>query len=83
MEDFKKYPNMLRQYIRNAKVYFDTHPNIAAHKWAANIYEWVFAEMLFARHSDYMDKFKNTLFPPEESWYKNRLEEMFKVDLTI
>lgn len=83
MEDFKKYPNMLRQYIRNAKVYFDTHPNIAAHKWAANIYEWVFAEMLFARHSDYMDKFKNTLFPPEESWYKKRLEEMFKVDLTI
>ena len=83
MEDFKKYPNMIRQYIRNAKVYFDTHPNIAAHKWAANIYEWVFAEMLFARHSDYMDKFKNTIFPPEESWYKNRLEEMFKVDLTL
>lgn len=83
IEDFKRYPKMLRQYVRNAKVYFDSHPDSAAHKWACNVYEWIYAEIMYSRHSDYMEKEKNLLFPHDESWYKESLERYFSVDLTI
>lgn len=81
LEDFKKYPKMLRQYIRNAKVYFDEHPDSSIRTWAADVYEWVFAEIMYSSHKEYMKRYKNTLFPIDRDFYKKKMEEYFGVNL--
>ena len=83
LEDFKKHPRMLRQYVRSASEFLKTHPNSSVHKWAQSAYEYVFAEIMYAKHSDFMDKYKNGIVKYNEYDYKQALEEFFNVDLNV
>ena len=49
---------------------------------AENVYEWVFAEVMYSSHNDYIAKNKG-LFPNEQDWYMKKLEEYFGEDLTL
>lgn len=83
LEDFRKHPRMLRQYIRSAAKYFKNHPNSSVHKWANSVYEWVFAEIMCSKHSEFMDVYKNGLIEYDKQYYKETLEKYFNVNLDI
>ena len=83
LEDFKKHPRMLRQYIRSAAKYLETHPNSSVHKWANSVYEWVFAEIMCSKHSEFMSAYKNGLIKYDKQYYKETLEKYFNVNLVI
>ena len=83
LEDFKKHPRMLRQYIRSAAKYLETHPNSSVHKWANSVYEWVFAEIMCSKHSEFMSAYKNGLIKYDKQYYKETLEKYFNVNLDI
>lgn len=42
IEDFKKYPNMIKFYARNAKIFLDTHPHSKAKLYCKNEWEMVY-----------------------------------------
>lgn len=83
LEDFRKHPRMLRQYIRSAAKYLETHPNSSVHKWANSVYEWVFAEIMCSKHSEFMSAYKNGLIEYDKQYYKETLEKKFNVNLDI
>lgn len=74
---------MLRQYVRSAAEFLRTHPNSSVHKWAQSAHEYVFAEIMCAKHTDFIDKYKNGATQYNELYYKYALEEHFNVDLSI
>lgn len=84
LEDFLRYPKMMRQYVRNAKIFLDTHPDSKVHSWANSVYEYVYAEIFSANHKEYMLAKQNNLFDgqsPDE--FKAFLESFFKVNLDL
>ena len=83
LEDFEKYPRMLRQYVRSAAEFLRTHPNSSVHKWAQSAHEYVFAEIMCAKHSDFIDKYKKGFITYDAQYYKEALESRFSVDLTL
>lgn len=50
---FKKYPRVLRQYIKREQVYLDTHPNAKSHRYFANAYEVMTYEIFFDNVSEF------------------------------
>ncbi len=83
LDDFKKHPRMLRLYVRSAAEFLRTHPNSSVHKWAQPAHEYVFAEIMYAKHSYFIEKYKNGATQYGELYYKQALEEYFNVDLSI
>lgn len=70
IEDFKKYPKMLRQYVRNARIFLDNHPNSSVHKWAISACEYVLAEIMYKSHREYMEQKENRIFEDGDNYYK-------------
>lgn len=81
IEEFKRYPLMLRQYVRNAAVFYDKHPDSSVRKWAASVYEWVFADIMYDTFADFRARCKDTLFPIAPTLAKVGMEKIFNVDL--
>ena len=79
-EQFKKYPKMLRQYIRNVDIFFKTHPNAKTVTRFGNAYVKLFREIFFDKGQSFED-FRNGLFEIPEDYYKKKLEEYFNVNL--
>lgn len=84
-EDFEERPRMLRLYLRGAKAYWDAHPNSSIRNKYRGVFEWLYAEVMFANHAMFLKREKNILFAEEhdEEWYRRELEKRFDVDLVI
>lgn len=78
LQDFKEHPVMFRQYVRYAKRYFDSHPNSSIHTWAADVYEWMYEEILCYSKKQYLTKHKPNI---PTGAHKKILEETFGTSL--
>lgn len=69
IEDFKRYPNMVKAYIRAGQKFLDTHPNSRTASEYTNVYAWFYRDVLCRSQSDY-DASKNGLFGSTNYWQK-------------
>lgn len=71
VEEFRRYPKMLRLYCRYGQKYLDTHPN----KYFRDIYEQMACDLFFKD----VHAFQAAGYEPHEA--KRRLEEFFNINL--
>ena len=83
-EDFKKYPGMLKFYLRGGQEFFDTHPDSKTKsRFGGNIYDRMLYELFFDHFEDYEKVMKPGLFLEDKVDSKAFLEDYFGMDLTI
>ena len=83
-EEFKKYPGMLKFYLRGGQEFFDTHPDSKMKsRFDGNIYDKMLCELFFDHFEDYEKVMKPELFVEDKVDSKVFLEEYFGMDLTI
>ena len=81
IEDFKKYPKMLEAYIRNARIFWETHPHVKTVKKFRSAEEWCFCELLCESYKTFKSMFIDCLFPVEPEWFIDYFEREFHVSL--
>lgn len=81
--DYLKYPKMLKQLIKSAQVFLDTHPDCSSVKKFGNAYNLVFHNLFFYSYEDYHTAVTGGMFPSTAIDAKAFLEDYFKIDLTI
>ncbi len=77
---FKKYPKMVRAYLRAGVKFRKSHPDSYAANHYADVYEWFTRDVFYPRTQDWV-KVNNGLFGKPD--FKAFLEEQFGIDLTI
>ena len=75
---FKRYPNMVKAYIRAAQRYRNKHPDAKTVKAYDNVYEWFYRDVFCYRQSDF-EQSKQGLFGNPD--YKSFLEQQFNIEL--
>ena len=83
IEEFKKHPIMVRQYIRNASYYFDNHYKNNNRKGETpfnKVYEWFTMTVFCESMTEFRERFGKNLFD-EAVDCKKFLEDYFKVSL--
>ena len=83
INQFKKHPKMVRQYIRNASYYFDNHYNNEYRKGEKlfnNVYEWFTMTVFTESMQEFRERFGRNLFDDGIDC-KRFLEEYFGVSL--
>lgn len=77
-EQFKKYPNMVKFYIRAAQRYIKKHPETKAlHKYE-NVYEWFYRDVFCITQNQFNESKVSFFGKPN---YKRFLEEYFNIEL--
>lgn len=76
LNEFKKYPNMVKAYVRACKVFLDTHPQTKAAQKYDNAYDYFYREVFFAKECEWM-AYKNNLFGKADT--KQLLEQYFSI----
>lgn len=78
IDQFKKYPNMVKAYIRAGQKYRNKHPNVKSIKTHPTIYEQFVRDVFFSREKKFKET-QNTLFRPID--YKQFLMNYFNINL--
>lgn len=78
LEQFKKYPNMVKAYINAQKVFRESHPISKNTKLYPTVFDWFFREAFFDKHKQYED-YCNQLF--ENVDVKTYIEDYFDIKL--
>lgn len=82
--DFLAYPRFLKQLIRSAQIYLDTHPQVnAVEKFDNNAYNMLLHNLFFDSYEKYHNAVTGGMFPETAIDAKAFLEDYFKIDLTI
>ena len=76
--DFIKYPKLVRQWIRNGKLFMQNHINARVHEKFGNVYDLFFHNIFCDSYNDYILKTRG-LFGRLDC--KQWLEDYFKTDL--
>ena len=79
-EQFKKYPNMIKVYIRAGQKYRETHPNVNRVKDHKDIYMWFAREVFYDSQILWEQSHKDLLFEVETD-YKKFIEDYFNIQL--
>lgn len=74
---------MLKQLIKSAQVFLDTHPNCSSVKKFGNAYNLVFHNLFFYSYEKYHNAVTGGMFPETAIDAKKFLEDYFKIDLTL
>ena len=61
VSDYLKYPKPLKQLIKSAQKWLDTHPNVKSHQKFGNAYDLVFHNLFCDNYEDYKLKIKDNL----------------------
>ena len=61
---FRRYPGMVRAYLRAAEKYRNSHPDVDTVKKYADVYEWFTREVFFERQAYWEDHKTVTQFTP-------------------
>lgn len=77
IEDFKKYPKMVRFWCRYGQKYLDTHPNVKTREYFSGVFEWFVCNLFFKSIEDFRRKWPNG----SEDECKAFLEKQFGVNL--
>lgn len=78
LESFKKYPNMVKAYIKAQQAFRDTHPTSKNTKRYPTVYDWFLREAFFESQKNYED-YCNSLF--EKPNAKSYIEDYFNIKL--
>lgn len=79
-EQFKKYPNMVKIYIRAGQKYRETHPSVDRVKAHESVYSWFVSEVFYDSWSAWELSRNDLLFEVEVD-YKKMIEDYFNVKL--
>lgn len=84
-EQFKQYPNMLRQYVRNLVIFMHTHPECkVSQRYPKGPCQKMYRDLFFNTQQEFENFDNGTLFlKPTEDWYRTELEDYFNVNLTF
>lgn len=80
LSDFRRYPSLVRVWLKHGKVWWDTHPNARSHQKFADIYELFLSNVFFPRFEKFAE-FRDGLFGHTDC--KRWLEDYFGIDLTV
>ena len=83
IKEFKKFPNLIRCYIRSASYYFDNHynnKNRRGQRLFRNVYEWFTMTVFCDTMEEFRERFGANLFDDGIDC-KKFLEDYFKVSL--
>jgi hypothetical protein len=81
--DFRKYPKLLRQYVRAATDYLAAHPSTrAAKEFHGDGAALVFRRLFFKNLEDYRNVVDGGLFPEMRVNPREYMEKYFGIDLT-
>lgn len=79
IEEFKRYPGMVRLYVKAAQVFFDNHPDSKMREYINDACEWFVMSLYCNSKSDFEQRFGSNLFGRTDC--KAFLEEQFKIKL--
>lgn len=79
IEQFKKYPNMVKFYIRNGDIWLKSHTHTLTAKKYKDVYEWFVVDLFRKKISNIEDKISGGMF--ESINCKQFLEAYFKIKL--
>lgn len=79
LDYFRRYPGMVRAYLRAAEKYRNAHPDVDTVKKYADVYEWFTREVFFERQAYWEDHKTVTQFTPPH--YLEFLEKYFGIEL--
>ena len=77
-EQFKKWPNMVKAYIKAQKTFRESHPTSKNARLYPTVYDWFFREAFFEKQKNYED-YCNQLF--EKVNAKTFIEDYFDIKL--
>ena len=75
---FKRYPRMVRAYIRAGQKYRDTHQDAKTVKAYGSVYEWFYRDVFCYRQSDFEQSKQGMFGTPD---YKQFLMDYFGIEL--
>lgn len=78
LEQFKKYPNMVKAYIKAQQVFRESHPTSQQARLYPTAFDWFFREAFFDKQNQYED-YCNQLFEKVDA--KTYIEEYFNIKL--
>lgn len=81
--DYVLYPKLLRQLIKSAQEFIDTHTQSSSKTKFGNAYHLVFHNLFFNTYEEYKTAVTGGLFTVERIEPKAFLEDYFKVNLTL
>lgn len=79
--NYLKYPKMLKQLIRAAKTFIDTHPNASSRVKFGDAYNLVFHNLFCNNYEEYRLLVTGGMFPETAIDPKKYMEEYFKIKL--
>lgn len=80
LQEFKKYPGMVKAYLRCGNEYFRSHPESKVKEQYSDVYEYFVANAFFDNHRDYEKAKLECLFYDKPD-YKQLIEDYFKIKL--
>lgn len=85
IEEFKKYPKLLKLWIKNGQYFLDTHPDCKAYELhQGSAHNMMFQNLFYKdKTSRYQELLDAGMFPELKIDCKAFLEDYFKIDLTI
>ena len=78
LEQFKKWPNMVKAYIKAQQVFRENHPTGVNARLYPTVFDWFFREAFFDKQNQYED-YCNQLFEKVDA--KTYIEEYFNIKL--
>lgn len=79
LSGFKQYPKMVKAWINNGKIWWDTHPSAASHKKFKDVYELFVHNIFFDSYEKFKDATTDQINGPVDC--KSFLENYFKIKL--
>lgn len=76
IDEFRKHPRMVRFYLRNMRIFRETHPDAKTWKYFSNEYEQLAYQVFYQELP--LKKFKQQMFDTD---WKKLLEDYFGIDL--
>ena len=80
LQEFKKYPGMVKAYLRCGHEFLRSHPESKVAEQYSNVYEYFVANAFFDNHRDY-EKAKLECAFLGKIHYKQLIEDYFKIEL--
>lgn len=78
--DFKRWPGMVRAYLRNGNMYLKSHPASKTALRFADVCEWFAADVMYASYADFAKSKSGGAFA-QNTDYKKLLEDYFHIEL--
>ena len=83
-EDFKRYPKMLKAWMRSYKTWLENHPNTKSAQTFENVYQATYFKLFCGNMDEYNQIWGGLhLFENEQVSAKEFLENYFGIDLTL